>query len=445
MFRGVSRRIGAAFAATLLGLVGLTLVGVRHLGHLADTSLQVAEGDAPAIAQLAIIRGRALEMRSSARDAIQSTPVRREQLQRLAAAADAERLLADHRGHHIDPHDGDGLVAAAQLSLSAPVREVYERLARGDTAGASAALDHTRESYVAFDRALEADIVLHSRDAHQQALGVHAALSHFISESLLLTVIGIAGALVLLWLGVKSMRLAVDSMAAQQRAAEERARELDDFAGRVAHDLRGPLTVMRVALGSAARSTDDRTRVALHRANGSIDVLNRMIEEMLEFARSGAKPRELASCNAASVVESVAHEIQDRARADRVSLVTSLSPGDAAIGELPLRMVTFNLLDNALKYIGDGLDRKVELTTRPEDGRILVEVRDTGVGISPAALPRLFDPFFRGQDTGHGYGLGLATVKRLVEAHGGCVAVESALGKGTVFKVSLPAASAPAA
>ena len=165
-----------------------------------------------------------------------------------------------------------------------------------------------------------------------------------------------------------------------------------------------------------------------------------MIEEMLEFARSGAKPSDQASCNAASVLESVAHEIQGRADADRVSLVTRLAPGDAAIGELPLRMVTFNLLDNAIKYIGDGADRTVELTSRPEAGRILVEVRDTGVGIPPAVIPRLFNPFFRGRESGKGYGLGLATVKKLVEAHGGRVAVESAVGKGTIFKVSLPAA-----
>jgi signal transduction histidine kinase len=108
-----------------------------------------------------------------------------------------------------------------------------------------------------------------------------------------------------------------------------------------------------------------------------------------------------------------------------------------------LRRALDNLLDNARKY-ADG-PAPVRLLARRVDGGLEVEVRDQGVGIDPADLPRIFTPFFRSdrsraRGTG-GVGLGLALARRIVEAHGGSISVESAPGRGTAVRLRIPGAA----
>ena len=103
-----------------------------------------------------------------------------------------------------------------------------------------------------------------------------------------------------------------------------------------------------------------------------------------------------------------------------------------------LRRVFANLLDNALKFSKD--EGAITISTHETDEDIIVKVRDEGIGIDPDDLPYIFESFNRGKsaETKEGFGLGLATVKAIVEAHGGSVRVESELGKGSVFEVILP-------
>jgi two-component system phosphate regulon sensor histidine kinase PhoR len=103
-----------------------------------------------------------------------------------------------------------------------------------------------------------------------------------------------------------------------------------------------------------------------------------------------------------------------------------------------LRRIFTNLLDNAMKF--SKIDSTVTLSTDQTEKDIIVEVKDEGIGIDPEDLPFIFDTFNRGKDAEgrEGFGLGLATVKAIVEAHGGRVLVKSALGKGSEFKIILP-------
>ena len=109
---------------------------------------------------------------------------------------------------------------------------------------------------------------------------------------------------------------------------------------------------------------------------------------------------------------------------------------DVAVACSPgvLLSVLGNLLRNGLKYLGDAETREVLLRVRQRRGRVLFEVEDTGPGIPPSLGMRIFEPYIRGPNTGApGIGLGLATVKRLVESHGGTLGVRSGARGGALF------------
>ena len=125
-------------------------------------------------------------------------------------------------------------------------------------------------------------------------------------------------------------------------------------------------------------------------------------------------------------------------RADEVvDCAVACSPG-------VLLSVLGNLLRNAIKYLGDVPVREVSLRVRRRRGRVLFEVEDSGPGIPPSLGSRIFEPYVRGPNTGApGIGLGLATVKRLVESHGGTLGVHRGPRGGEVFWFELDEASAP--
>jgi signal transduction histidine kinase len=100
-----------------------------------------------------------------------------------------------------------------------------------------------------------------------------------------------------------------------------------------------------------------------------------------------------------------------------------------------IRQVIYNLLDNALKHTDPG--GKVKLSMEAEDAQVTIQVSDNGRGIPSDKLPYVFNSFFQVKPQAPGAGLGLAVVKELVEAHGGTVSVESEVGKGSTFTVSL--------
>jgi two-component system phosphate regulon sensor histidine kinase PhoR len=135
------------------------------------------------------------------------------------------------------------------------------------------------------------------------------------------------------------------------------------------------------------------------------------------------------------LMSSAAEEKQVRLELTESAGLASL-PGDAE----GLERLVVNLLDNAIKY--NRPDGEVVVRLAQADGEALLEVSDTGIGIPPEALPRIFERFYR-VDKGRsreegGTGLGLAIVKHVAQAHGGQIEVESRVGKGSTFRVHLP-------
>jgi signal transduction histidine kinase len=156
-------------------------------------------------------------------------------------------------------------------------------------------------------------------------------------------------------------------------------------------------------------------------------------------AETGTMRLELASVNLRELSRSVIELYELVAEEKQLSLTMDV-PEDLAIeaDRVRLQQVLANLLDNALKYTPPG--GRVELRAAPDGAGVLLTVRDTGPGIAPEDLPRIWDRLYRGDKSRNekGLGLGLSLVKAVVQAHSGTVDVSSQPGAGAVFTVRLP-------
>jgi signal transduction histidine kinase len=240
---------------------------------------------------------------------------------------------------------------------------------------------------------------------------------------------------------VVSLRRNVSALVQASDAAEQRSSELDQFAGRVAHDVLSPLMNVTLALHIVGKRLppEDPAQRAGTRANRALSRVRRMVEGLLELARAGAGAKSGSSCDIVEVVGDVVEGTHAEAEARGINVdVASLEEANAACSAGVLTSVVQNLVRNAIKYMEDGERKRITIRAGASSDRVWLEVEDTGPGIAPGALRSIFEPFVRATTVGEGAGLGLATVKRLVEAHGGCVGCRSRLGEGSLFRVDLP-------
>jgi len=246
--------------------------------------------------------------------------------------------------------------------------------------------------------------------------------------------------------------VSVAFLIASTRRAHDLARRQLEFVATVSHELRTPLAVIRSAADNLADGVvHDEARVKqygdLVRREGVR--LTDLVEQILEFAGLQSGQRSLTRRPVA--VGDLLREVATAAReTSRHALTVDFQIADAlpaVLGdEAALRRVFQNLIGNAIKY-GAGGDW-VGVRASLETSGVAVTISDRGMGIAPADQERIFDPFYRTSDVVaaqiQGAGLGLSLVKRIVEAHGGGVEVESVPGKGSAFTVTLPIASGDA-
>jgi signal transduction histidine kinase len=232
------------------------------------------------------------------------------------------------------------------------------------------------------------------------------------------------------------------------RAVEERERELvrserlaavGKMAAMITHEVRNPLSsiglnteLLEDELDGDASEARNLCR-SIHR---EVDRLTAITEEYLAFARL-PKPK-LAAEPINPMVGALAAFVREDLAAKQVKLVTDLAPGDpiAQIDAGQIRQCLINLVRNASDAVTANHGGKVTLRTRSVGSRIEIAVEDDGIGIPPDVQPRLFDPFFSTKEGGSG--LGLALTQQIVRDHGGDLRVESAVGRGTTFTVSVP-------
>jgi signal transduction histidine kinase len=240
---------------------------------------------------------------------------------------------------------------------------------------------------------------------------------------------------VLAWLAFQSAR---------RYAATEarRADELDAFAARVAHDLRGPLQPALFALQGLTREleAEDPRKSMADRGVRSLQRADLLIHDLLTYARAGASPEVGAHASVRAVVAGIMEQIEGEASSAKVEVDAEDLPA-IEVGCPPgvLTSVVGNLLGNAIKYMPtEAKDRRVRVRAFEMGNRVRVEVSDTGRGLSKEAQERIFQPYVRVDQSRPGLGLGLATVKRLVEAYAGRVGVQSSTGRGSIFWFELP-------
>jgi signal transduction histidine kinase len=188
----------------------------------------------------------------------------------------------------------------------------------------------------------------------------------------------------------------------------------------------------------------------LESSRQQLERLDWLAQNLLELSRleTGLLALDLRPDDLRVCVESAVEQATAVARRRGIALALQLPPNPVRIRHDPQRVgqVMANLIGNALKFTPPGGTVTVEV--RPQRGGAAVVVRDTGVGIDTTELPHIFERFYRGSQAsearGSGSGLGLAIVKSIVDMHGGRVAVESRLGTGTTFTVTLPRDPRPA-
>jgi signal transduction histidine kinase len=213
----------------------------------------------------------------------------------------------------------------------------------------------------------------------------------------------------------------------------------------VAHDLRTPLTRVRgIAETALASPADpDRHREALADCIEETDRVLVMLNTLMDIseAESGAMPLNREAVALAEIAGRAIDLYREVAESKEIAL-TVVNRDDAVVSadRVRLEQVAANLVDNAIKYTPSGGSVAVELDA--DDGAGVLRVRDSGIGIPPTELSRVWTRLFRGDAarSERGLGLGLSLVKAVVEAHRGTVDVESQLGKGTVFTIRLPRA-----
>lgn len=244
------------------------------------------------------------------------------------------------------------------------------------------------------------------------------------------------------------------SMAARIRAQVEHLEQADVYrreaVSNVSHDLRTPLAALQGYLETLQMKegtlSEQERRDYIATATRHAQRLGKLVSELFDLARleSGAAQMHLEAFSLAELVQDVTQQFELRAQQGGVQLDFELGEtrpfvrGDIALLERAME----NLIDNALRHTPPG--GRVWVALMPGEARAQVRVSDTGEGIAPDELPRIFDRYYRApreaSQSSSGAGLGLAITRRIVELHGGTIEAQSAPGQGATFTFSLPLA-----
>ena len=221
-----------------------------------------------------------------------------------------------------------------------------------------------------------------------------------------------------------------------------------DFVANVSHELRTPLTAIRMAAESLHMGAlrDDRMREKfLNNIQGEADRLTRLVNELLTVANLMGRPvLHMSNFDLQTLAEQVEATLQHHAKLASVTLLVNCPETIPSIeaDRDRLQQVLINLVDNAIKFTPASGTVTLDISAETGENYVRCRVIDSGIGIPPIDLPRIFERFYRvdkarSRVTG-GVGLGLSIVKDIIEAHHGKITVSSEVNRGTTFIIDLP-------
>jgi two-component system sensor histidine kinase BaeS len=240
----------------------------------------------------------------------------------------------------------------------------------------------------------------------------------------------------------RALARAFNTMTTRLEAGEEQRRRL---LADVSHELRTPLSVVQgnlEALVDGVHPADEAHLVAIL---DETKVLSRLVEDLrtLSLAESGALALHREAVDVGALVRETVDSFASQSEPAGVSLEAQVSSGLPQVDADPVRAreILSNLIANALRYTPRG--GRITVTARSGGAAVAIDVRDTGAGIAPERIDRIFDRFYKSPES-RGAGLGLAIAKQLVEAHRGEISATSVLGEGTDIRFTLPTEPPPA-
>lgn len=252
-----------------------------------------------------------------------------------------------------------------------------------------------------------------------------------------------------LMVDVTDRKLAEEELRRAKEAAEEASRLKTAFLSMATHELRTPLTIIsgyvELLLQSGMKHFNDEEREYVEVVQAGTRTLTMLIDDLLDLARieAGRMHLTLRPVDVADVLERLRRMVAAQAAEKGLDIVFAVEAGlpPAAADVNRLVQILLNVVGNAIKFTEQG---GIACTAHGRNGGVEIRVKDSGIGISPEALDRIFDEFHQGESGTTrrygGTGLGLAIARRLVDMHGGHIRVESELGVGSTFSVWLPAA-----
>jgi signal transduction histidine kinase len=437
-----------AFGIIASIFVGSTLISERLNGEIAARSAAAASDALPSVVHLTAAADALRDLEAATDDYAEVS-----EEQRVAI-----RATIDQRWRAMDA----ALTAYVRIPAYAGQRELYESTVPAALRDVDASLRHLfaqvddhqpPAAWVTADRdvrratthaatLLRNMVSLNAKHAEEdldRSQDMHAAA---LRRALLLDGFAILCTVALAIWVLRRFRAHDRLLAAHTSVVTERAAELEVFGQRVAHDLLGPLSALTYCLGAFKRAseTDPKLQDALTRARSCVTRAQGMVYGIFEFARAGGRPEADGRADLRDIVEQVRDSAQAAEAAERPRV--DVEPfEDVAVACTPgvLMSVLSNLVRNATKYMSDSAVKEITLRVRERESFVRVEVEDTGPGVPLGLEQRIFEPYVRAEGvTQPGLGLGLATVKRLCESHGGEVGVRSRPGRGSVFWFSLP-------
>ena len=225
-----------------------------------------------------------------------------------------------------------------------------------------------------------------------------------------------------------------------QLVHSEKLASLGVLAGGVAHEINNPLMVIlgRTELMLMDESLGEDPRKNLETICHETERIGKIVQNLLTFSRKSRQER-IESVDVSDVLERTLTLSEHQLTVGNVKVHKEIDPDiqPIAANAGQLQQVFMNLIINAHHAMPDGGELTIRTASVPDD-KVVIEISDTGCGISPEDINRIFDPFFTTKEEGKGTGLGLAVSRNIIDNHGGDIGVHSTIGAGTTFRVVLP-------